>query len=178
MSLTFERCIADVKAFHEKFGIDVNPLDNLQQYDLRVKRQNEEFKELADAYDKQQTLAEAADAVIDIIYIAAGTVHLLGDRDGSTVDHLFLSKDVLRGTFAALVRTYRKLPLEALWVEVHSANMRKERGTEGTSKYGNKFDIVKPEGWQPPDIAHVLLSYSINPLENAVNWADENKIFD
>lgn len=177
IGFTFENCIKDVAAFHEKFGIAVNPLDDVQQYNLRVKRQDEEFEELSDAYNKDQTVADVADAVIDILYIAAGTMHLLGNRDGSLLDSVHLSKDVLRGYFASLVRVYRKLPLGALWAEVHEANMRKARGTEGTSKYGNKYDIVKPQGWMPPDIATVLLDCGINPLQSANTWANEHDIF-
>ncbi|MOA28990.1 Phosphoribosyl-ATP pyrophosphohydrolase [compost metagenome] len=116
--------------------------------------------ELADAKDS----AQAADAVIDIIYIAAGTIDLLKDRNGEPgVDHQYVQKGRLRQLFNDLLHHYSALPLAALWEEVHSANMRKERGTEGTSKYGNKYDIVKPEGWVGPDIAKVLREASLNP---------------
>lgn len=43
------------------------------------------------------------------------------------------------------------IPLADVWREVHAANMRKEGGpTRADGK------ILKPEGWQPPDVAGVL----------------------
>jgi hypothetical protein len=173
--LNFNKCISDVAQFHKKFGIDVNPLDDKRQYDLRVKRQQEEFDELHDAYENNETVSEVADAVIDIVYIAAGTVDLLGDRDGnSPTDDLFVRKSHLEHLFDQLNTAYAsRLPLQALWDEVHNANMRKERGTEATSKYGNKFDIVKPAGWVGPNIAGVLSSNGIAPLTEANTWAAE-----
>lgn len=160
--LTIDRCISDVSAFHTKFGIDVNPLDDAAQYDLRVKRQQEEFDELN---DEAKNSADSADAVIDIIYIAAGTIDLLKDRNGLPgEDHIYLQKGRLVQIFNKLVTEWKALPLVALWEEVHSANMRKERGTEGTSKYGNKYDIVKPLGWTPPNIAKVLEDNGLDPL--------------
>lgn len=163
--LDFAACVSDVAAFHEKFGIDVNPLDDKAQYKLRVDRQQEEIKELADA----KTLEDGADAIIDIIYIAAGTVQLLGERyleaEKIGVDP-HVSRSRLLDLFYRATHLGRNLPLQDLWNEVHSANMRKERGTEGTSKYGNKYDIVKPEGWVPPNIAKVLLAHGFNPEAN------------
>lgn len=177
-AFTFEKCVADVANFHAKFGIAVNPLDDKAQYELRVKRQDEEFEELSDSiYGEQHApIRDTADAVIDIIYIAAGTHHLLGDRDGSLTDHINLSKDVLKGFFAILVRRYNAFPLQALWDEVHSANMRKERGTEGTSKYGNKYDIVKPADWVPPFLDDALNSAGIDPSCPAFMWHQVNDL--
>lgn len=169
-AFTFEKCVSDVAEFHAKFGIAVNPLDNASQADLRIKRLDEEFEELSDSIYNAGKMRDTADAVIDIIYIAAGTYHLLGDRDGSVTDHINLSKDALKGFVAILQRQYNDLPLQALWDEVHSANMRKERGTEGTSKYGNKFDIVKPAGWVPPFLDDALNAAEIDPSCHSGMW--------
>lgn len=169
MSLKLSQCIADVAEFHEKFGISMNPLDDETQYDLRVKRQAEEVKELYDAV----TLEEGADALVDILYIAAGTLHLLGDRDGGRTNHPYLNKQVIHGIVETVQSQAINLPLAELWAEVHSANMRKERGTEGTSKYGNKFDIVKPEGWVGPDLGAILIAHGFDadtPKENHILW--------
>lgn len=43
------------------------------------------------------------------------------------------------------------IPLDRVWDEVHRSNMRKVGGA--TREDGK---ILKPEGWQPPDIAGVL----------------------
>lgn len=175
-TFSFEKCIADVADFHAKFGISVNPLDDAAQADLRIKRQDEEFQELIDAIHDNGTMRDAADAVIDILYIAAGTFELLKDRDGGLTDHTNLSKDVLKGFYAALIRRYHMFPLQALWDEVHSANMRKERGSESTSKYGNKYDIVKPAGWVPPFLDDALNAAKIDPSQNAGEWHVANGI--
>jgi predicted HAD superfamily Cof-like phosphohydrolase len=72
-----------------------------------------------------------ADALIDLVYVAMGTAHLLG------------------------------LPWEALWNEVQIANMRKVRAAADASdsKRGSAFDVVKPPGWQPPNIKRILENY-------------------
>lgn len=176
-TFSFEKCISDVADFHAKFGISVNPLDDAAQADLRIKRLDEEFDELAESVESGfGKMRDTADAVIDIIYIAAGTTHLLGDKDGSLTDHINLSKDVLKGFFAILVRKYHMFPLQALWDEVHAANMRKERGSESTSKYGNKYDIVKPAGWVPPFLDDALNTAKINPSQSANVWHVANDI--
>lgn len=163
--LRFANCVKAVHEFHLKFGINVSPLDNESVADLRIKRQKEEIDEL----NESETLADAADAIIDIVYIAAGTVALLGERTLETErlsvnPHLVASQ--LRELFNRVTWLGRTLPLQDLWDEVHKANMRKVRGTEQTSKYGNSFDVVKPEGWTPPDIASVLRLHKINPAVN------------
>jgi predicted HAD superfamily Cof-like phosphohydrolase len=169
MTLKLSKCIADVADFHAKFGIDINPLDNEQQYELRVKRQGEELQELSDAV----TLEQGSDALIDILYIAAGTLHLLGDRNGGRENHPFLNRQVLHGIVEVVQSQGFDLPLAELWDEVHAANMRKVRGTEGTSKYGNKFDIVKPEGWVGPDLGAILIAHGFDAetaKENHIRW--------
>ena len=51
------------------------------------------------------------------------------------------------------------LPWPQLWDEVQRANMAKERAKHaGESKRGSALDVVKPEGWVPPDVAGALSS--------------------
>ena len=72
-------------------------------------------------------LEMAADSLVDLDYFLLGTAVMMG------------------------------LPYDALFAEVHRANMDKvrvESATEG--KRLNKLDCKKPEGWQPPNIARVL----------------------
>lgn len=47
-----------------------------------------------------------------------------------------------------------QLPLKSLWREVHSSNMRKL--VDGKSFRDDGGKVLKPAGWQPPDIAAVL----------------------
>ena len=92
--------IADVKAFHEKFGFLVHETPgHLTKRKLRerVEFLEEELAEFKVACATQD-LAEQGDALIDLVYVALGTAVMLG------------------------------LPWEAMWAEVQRANMAKERG--------------------------------------------------
>ena len=84
--------------------------------------------------------AQAFDALLDLVYVAHGTAHLLG------------------------------YPWREGWDLVQRANMSKVRAQKdgSDSKRGSSFDVVKPEGWTPPDIEGLLRDYgwSINNKEN------------
>jgi len=125
---------ADVRAFHEKFKLTMSGTPSLLPPDLYHFRMNfmqEELDEFALAH-KDGNLTDAADALIDLVYVVMGTAALMG------------------------------LPWEALWDEVQRANMRKHRapraGGDPTQR-GGAYDVVKPEGWTPPDIAKVLAEH-------------------
>ena len=175
--LNLHRCIAANAEFLNKLSVCTNPLDDPQQASLRVKRLNEELDELSLAIDSQK-MRDAADAVIDTIYVASGNIFLLGDKDGSIADHIYLSKEVLIGVIATLQRRYRALPLQHLWDEVHATNMRKERGTEKTSKYGTAYDVVKPAGWVPPFLDDILAAAGVDPNQSAYDWHKANGLLD
>lgn len=69
-------------------------------------------------------LADGADALVDLVYVALGTAHLM------------------------------RLPFDACWAEVQRANMMKERATgadDQRSKRRHALDVVKPAGWKAPD---------------------------
>lgn len=69
-------------------------------------------------------LADGGDALVDLVYVALGTAHLM------------------------------RLPFEEMWAEVQRANMEKERavaGGDARSKRGHDLDVVKPAGWRGPD---------------------------
>lgn len=171
--LRLSGCIASNAEFLGKFSSLVNPLDDERQAELRIKRLSEELDEISTAIESQQ-VRDLADAIIDTIYVATGNIFLLAERDGAIDDHIYLSKEVLVGLIAALQRRYRKFPLQALWDEVHAANMRKVRGTVETSKYGNSYDVVKPAGWIPPFLDDILAAAGIDPNQSARDWAEAN----
>lgn len=132
--------------FHQKFGLDntthqlTSPheiSDDLR--DFRIAFLLEELTELCEGYGlelnyeitangKPPDLARVADALVDLSYVTLGLAHMHG------------------------------LPWPELFAEVQRANMTKERakadGSNSTRKSG--FDVVKPEGWTPPDIEGVL----------------------
>lgn len=141
----------DVGNFHQKFGLPVSE-SRPQNVDTELMRFRlnfllEELKELMEATgayfaaDEDETSvriemegdvavdhAQAFDALIDLVYVAYGTAHLLG------------------------------YPWHEGWEEVQTANMSKVRAAfDGSdSKRGSSFDVVKPEGWIPPDIEGLL----------------------
>lgn len=120
---------SDIREFHEKFRISEHDKPEFLDTDLanfRVKFMEEELDEFVVAMGKDD-IAGMADALIDLVYVAMGTAHMMG------------------------------LPWQALWREVHNANMRKVRTESAeTSKRKSPYDVVKPPGWKPPRIAEIL----------------------
>lgn len=82
----------------------------------------EEIKEFEDA----TTLAEQADAIVDLLYYAHGRLLEMG------------------------------VVGRAAFEEVHAANMRKVRGELSKRPHALGFDAVKPAGWQGPDVETLL----------------------
>lgn len=94
----------------------------------RLKFLEEELDELRKAINERD-LADVADALADIVWVALGTAHYFG------------------------------LPFDHVWAEVRRANMDKvrvPRGNDPTQKNWRVDVITKPAGWQPPDITKVL----------------------
>lgn len=149
--LSRESFFDDVGAFHAKFGLPTPatvPPQTLT-FDLLKFRLNfmiEELREFAEAYHLENLaanlrvlqaglqlqsdpggavdLAKAGDALIDLTYVALGTLHFMG------------------------------LPGNAMWDEVQRANMAKERATgadDPRSKRAHAADVVKPVGWAGPN---------------------------
>jgi predicted HAD superfamily Cof-like phosphohydrolase len=143
----------DVGRFHEKFGLTnttyrgpgPRPL-NRETIIFRMKFLCEELQEFMEAvgfkfhaplYDiammnsswEVQTLnhPKMFDALIDLVYVAYGTAHLAG------------------------------YPWEEGWGDVQRANMQKIRATRADqSERGGTLDVIKPVGWEPPNIEGVL----------------------
>lgn len=67
-------------------------------------------------------LVDAADALVDLVYITLGCAHAMG------------------------------LPFDELFAIVHKANMSKAPANDTLrSLRGQQYDVVKPIGWQPPE---------------------------
>ena len=125
----------DVGDFHEKFGLP-NTMDGLGDTELsvsdelmafRLKFMHEELEEFTKALETMDH-PEMFDALLDLVYVAMGTAHLLG------------------------------YPWQTGWNAVQTANMKKVRALPdgSNSKRGSGFDVVKPAGWKAPDIGLVL----------------------
>lgn len=129
----------DVGAFHERFDLprsgEPSPPHLLSKdvYEYRREFLREELEEFEQAVERGD-LPEAFDALLDLAYVVFGTAHLM------------------------------HLPWQAGWAEVQRANMAKvraesaEESAEKTGR-GHAYDVVKPEGWEPPRIREVLLNH-------------------
>lgn len=132
----------DVGDFHRKFGLPTSDHHEAGPRDVtpelltyRMDFMQEELNEFTEAatlidWDHGPSLEEHAlmfDALVDLVYVALGTAHFLG------------------------------YPWRDGWDEVQRANMAKERATSPEQSTRNSsFDVVKPDGWTPPDIGAVL----------------------
>lgn len=120
----------DVVAFHDKFELNPGgPVDlkllNPELLNFRYKFLVEECDEFFTAVCEGKA-AEALDAMIDLVYVAMGTAIVMGVTP--------------------------KLWQQA-WDAVQTANMAKVRAARvEDSARGTTYDVVKPEGWTPPDI--------------------------
>lgn len=124
----------DVKDFNTKFGVvpekDHPHLLGKELFKLKVKHMQEELDEFIEACNNNDIVG-AADALIDLNYVALGAAFLMN------------------------------IPFYYIWDEVHSRNMTKIRALKPEdSKRGSSLDIVKPEGWKPPEVEfHLFVEY-------------------
>lgn len=145
----------DVQAFHEKFNVPRAERPSFLPYDLlqfRMKFMLEELNEFNHAtgglftilVDQHKTvdplhllnMEEAADALVDLVYVALGTADMMG------------------------------LPWQKLWNEVQRANMAKERAARAEqSKRGTVYDVIKPHDWVKPDHTDALGTGPFDLLE-------------
>lgn len=115
-----DACWEAVKAFHEAFGAPAADRPVLlapERVGYRVAWLREEVDELTEA----QTIAEQADAVIDLIYFALGTLVEMGVRP------------------------------QELFEIVHTANMQKLWPDGKVRTRSDDGKILKPPGWQAPE---------------------------
>jgi predicted HAD superfamily Cof-like phosphohydrolase len=130
-----KQAIADVRDFHERFGVPAQPTPGFvaaHRIELRHRLIDEEFNELSESLDalgsvmedhetSRVALEDVADGIADLIYVCIGTALELG------------------------------IPLDRVWEEVHAANMRKVGGpVRGDGKIG------KPVRWVGPNIAAAI----------------------
>ena len=115
----------DVRKMHRHFVLGESPVPQFGGAQPWVER----FDCLREELDELELainegdLPDAADALVDLVVFAMGTA-------------------VQRG-----------LPWQALWDDVHRANMAKVRGI---GRRGHAVDLVKPPGWVGPRTAEIL----------------------
>jgi predicted HAD superfamily Cof-like phosphohydrolase len=114
--------VSDLRAFHDKMkhsGIVQAMTEQTRQEFLRFRINflDEEVNELEDA----ATADDAVDALIDLIYVAVGTLDLFG------------------------------VDIAKAWNEVHTKNMQKYPGANATRPNRSGFpDAIKPDDWESP----------------------------
>lgn len=133
-----KKLIGDVRAFQRKFDIPMpDEPQNLEPSlaDFRINFMQEELDEYSLAVD-QKDLSKALDSLIDLIYVALGTVlsHGFGEV------------------------------FQPAWNVVQDANMSKVR-VDRPENGRHKFDVVKPAGWVSPDvvIGQLILAEILRP---------------
>ena len=151
----------DVGRFHTKFGLPANEPDTRgepreftkEMVLFRAKFLLEEVEEFCEAAGLRIILDEMGKASVEDTY-----------RDGA-VDHPQAFDALLDVTYVAMGTAHLfGYPWQAGWDEVQRANMTKVRAqSSGESKRGTSLDVVKPDGWTPPDIDRILGSRGFSP---------------
>ncbi len=165
------RC--DVRDFHMKFGLPQHLRFEDAPKDLvkfREKFLEEESREIANAVHEVNN-AELLDGLIDLAYVAIGTLYVLGYREfevikkTSYVPNLYglchvkadgflnpASGEIIAAIALGCRRVAYKLgfQFDIGWRRVCEANLKKVRATDENGKRKSKWDVVKPEGWVAP----------------------------
>ena len=113
----------DVRRFHERFHVPVRDLPQAleaSELDFRVKFMQEELDEYRIGAEEGD-LEKQFDALIDLVYVAHGTVLMHG------------------------------FPWSEGWRRVQEKNMAKISAKDAGVTGRHAFDVVKPAGWTPPD---------------------------
>lgn len=118
-----------VRAMHEHFQIPLQQTPGLLDEDTMEFRLKFLVEELNEIFNawENNDLEEIADGLIDLCIVALGTAAMMG------------------------------LPFNAMFMEVHEANMRKVRVEHPEeSKRGHGFDLKKPVDWKGPNLRKFL----------------------
>lgn len=119
----------DIEEFHNKFDLpraSKPALLSQEVLDFRIKFIEEELDEFIEACNNKN-LELAFDALIDLTYVILGTAFIMG------------------------------LPFNEGFKHVHECNLKKVRATcSSQSKRKSTLDVIKPEGWQAPNLSKFL----------------------
>lgn len=118
-----------ISVFHQKFGLDKPETPGDLDHDtfrFRVGFMNEELSEYMLAWENND-IEGMLDALVDLTYVVLGTAYMHG------------------------------FDFNEAFKRVHEANLKKIRANHSSeSKRGSALDVVKPEGWEPPDLSDLV----------------------
>jgi predicted HAD superfamily Cof-like phosphohydrolase len=125
--------IEDIRDFHRKFGLEYKGKPRQLSPDLfqfRSKFMEEELTEYILAYH-EGNLVKQLDSLVDLLYVVFGTAHMHGFN------------------------------IEEAWRRVHECNMKKdavlkEGADPRSTRNSSPYDVVKPEGWMPPNLEDLV----------------------
>jgi predicted HAD superfamily Cof-like phosphohydrolase len=121
--------INQINTFFEKFGFSYSGVQRMlpsNDKKERLEYMQEELNEFRDA----ETIADCADALVDLCVFAKGTAIKMG-----------ISSECWDALFADVIRT----------------QMTKELGV---GKRGFANDLIKPEGWEGPNTDAILKNFN------------------
>lgn len=113
-----------VLEFRQKMELPISttprllPADQVSYFSRFIMEELSEFLRA----NEEQSLVDASDALVDLVYVVLGMSHSMG------------------------------LPFDKMFEVVHNCNMQKEPASEYfRSLRGNQYDVVKPIGWERPE---------------------------
>jgi len=118
--------VNDIVEFSEKFGL------TYRDYPRKLTEEEKRFRtvcllEEVQEYADAIDMEDELDALVDLVYFALGTCYRHG--------YCF----------------------ESAWMRVHEANMKKVRAkNKNESKRDFELDVVKPIGWEPPNLLDIV----------------------
>jgi predicted HAD superfamily Cof-like phosphohydrolase len=121
--------LRDVEDFHRVCDLPIlatPTIPSAERAGLRIELIEEEVNRELLPAMRANDLVSIADAMADSIYVIVGAALEYG------------------------------IPLDKVWAEVQRANMTKCDIFTGKVKYREDGKVLKPDGWQPPNIAAIL----------------------
>lgn len=138
-----------VERFHDKFGLPDGSTDILMGDAEVIKYRADFLQEEVDEFRiacAEDDKVKAFDALLDIVYVAYGTALFMG-----------ISGERWIHGFAA----------------VHRANMSKiATPSADASKRHSPYDVIKPEGWVPPEEMLAKILSGVAPQSRGVPHCD------
>lgn len=119
--------VQDVREFHEKFDLTYDGPPREIPPEMGDLRDRQIAEEVRELLDAVDN-ASRLDARVDLVYFIIGTCYLQGWN------------------------------FREAWRRVHAANLKKRRAKPdgSNSKRGSGFDVIKPEGWEHPDLSDLV----------------------